>query len=103
MQSVHISGGPLATFDEVIKGVDVEATAFNSRLSKARAYTKRLAVEREPKALGSFFLDGAHFKLDDVCWSLIPTSAVADFLLVYRIGHVRFRRASPPTSSFCSR
>jgi UDP-glucose:glycoprotein glucosyltransferase len=67
MQSVHISGGPLATFDEVIKGVDVEATAFNSRLSKARAYIKRLAVEREPKSLGSFFLDGAHFKLDDVC------------------------------------
>lgn len=79
MQSVHISGGPLATFDEVIKGVDVEATAFNSRLSKARAYTKRLAVEREPNSLGSFFLDGAHFKLDDVSRTLIPTPAFADF------------------------
>ena len=59
---------PLASYEEVIKGLEIEADSPDSRLSKARAYVKRLAVARETdtKALGSFFIDGAHFILDDV-------------------------------------
>lgn len=59
---------PLAAYEEVIKSVDSETSPQNSRLDKARAYVKRLAVAKEPgsKSLGSFFIDGAHFTLDDV-------------------------------------
>jgi hypothetical protein len=76
MQTSHSSGGPLADFDAVQKGVGTDATASNSRLNKARAYTKRLAVtlpkDPEPESIGAFFMNGAHLVLDEVGCSPLP-------------------------------
>lgn len=59
---------PLAAYEEVIKGVDMDTSSPNSRLSKARSYVNRLALAKgaDSKSLGSFFIDGAHYVLDDV-------------------------------------
>ncbi|GAA5851766.1 hypothetical protein JCM9279_004400 [Rhodotorula babjevae] len=69
-----IDGGELASYDDVQKGVGrYKASASHSRLNKARQYLRRLGValpnsleeDDETAQLGSFFMNGAYFPLDD--------------------------------------
>lgn len=60
---METADAPLAAFDDVQSG-QAELTA------KARAYAKRLGVKVDFEAAtvlpGSFFLNGAHYALDEV-------------------------------------
>ncbi|GAA5977891.1 hypothetical protein JCM11641_006101, partial [Rhodosporidiobolus odoratus] len=67
----HVEGGPLASYEEIQRGVGQKATSAQSRLSKTREYLRRLGIQlatgqAEGKtSLGSFITNGAYNPIDE--------------------------------------
>ncbi|SCZ98554.1 BZ3500_MvSof-1268-A1-R1_Chr3-1g05461 [Microbotryum saponariae] len=62
LENTHLSGGPLASFAQVLElPIGVE------RVNKARAYAKRLGVagSDEASSVGAFLINGAFFEFDE--------------------------------------
>lgn len=73
LQSGNSEQGPLAAFGSITEDVD----APSSRLTKTRDYLRRLGVPLssgqadDATSSGSFFLNGAHFPIDEVRFFLL--------------------------------
>ena len=71
-EEIHEGSEPMS-FDTVVSG---SSEVFEERISKARAYARRLGTDNASSPKGHIFINGKYYEINDVRLShyLVPTS-----------------------------